>query len=85
MKRGGARVAAGTDPDLCHSAAPRTWPLAPVPARLRRGAPADEPPVEAVVAAAVIAVPDGATSHHFAPKLSLPWPLVLPALVSATK
>ncbi len=47
----------------------------------------EEPPEEAelVEPPAVIAVPEGATSHHFAPKLSLPWPFVLPALLSAMK
>src|SRR5262245_3342512 len=30
----------------------------------------------------VIEVPAGATSHHLAPKLSVPWPLVCPALES---
>ena len=39
----------------------------------------------AEVSEAVISAPEGATSHHFAPKLSLPWPLVCPAAESPTK
>jgi len=34
---------------------------------------------------AVTSLPAGVTSHHFAPKLSLPWPLVCPAAESPTK
>jgi len=37
------------------------------------------------VSAAVICAPDGATSHHFAPKLSLPWPEVWSGPESPTK
>jgi len=39
----------------------------------------------AAVSLAVIFAPEGATSHHFAPKLSLPWPLVCPAAESPAK
>jgi hypothetical protein len=31
---------------------------------------------------AVTSLPLGETSHHFAPKLSLPWPLAIPAAES---
>ena len=37
------------------------------------------------VPAAVISVPDGATSHHLAPKPSTPWPRVCPAPESPAK
>ena len=49
--------------------------------RHRRGS------IEPGLAAAllVIAVPEGATSHHLAPKLSLPWPVSEPLLVSRAK
>ena len=47
----------------------------------------EEPPAEAAAEEplAVIAAPEGATSHHLAPKLSLPWPLILPGPESAMK
>src|SRR5215468_12355909 len=46
--------------------------------------PADEAGALGVVPppALVIDVPAGATSHHLAPKLSVPWPLVCPELES---
>jgi len=46
---------------------------------------ADDAGAFAAVSLAVIFVPEGATSHHFAPKLSLPWPLVCPAAESPAK
>ena len=39
----------------------------------------------AAVSAAVIFAPPRVTSHHFAPKLSLPWPLVWPGPESPAK
>jgi hypothetical protein len=43
--------------------------------------PADEAGALGAVPAPVVVidVPAGATSHHLAPKLSVPWPLVCPA------
>ncbi len=54
------------------------------------GAPADQaqPPAEVPpedVPFAVIAAPDGASSHHLAPNELLPWPLVVPGPESLTK
>jgi len=42
--------------------------------------PDPEPELPAVneLTALVTLLPAGATSHHFAPKLSLPWPLAVP-------
>jgi hypothetical protein len=34
---------------------------------------------------AVTSLPLGETSHHFAPKLSLPWPVAVPAPESPEK
>jgi len=49
------------------------------------GAVGEELPAPAAASATVILVPAGATSHHFAPKLSLPWPLVWPGPESPAK
>ena len=49
------------------------------------GAVEEELPALAAASATVIFVPAGATSHHFAPKLSLPWPLLWPAPESPAK
>ena len=48
------------------------------------GAPA-EPPAVKEVTAAVTSLPVGATSHHLAPKPSLPWPLAVPGPESPEK
>ena len=56
--------------------------------------PLDDPPEDPPEPAAdgaedepltVMAAPEGAISHHLAPNESLPWPVVFPALVSASK
>ncbi len=52
-----------------------SWPARTAPGRQPRDA----------VSAVVIIAPDGPTSHHFAPKLSLPWPAVWPGPESPTK
>ena len=49
------------------------------------GAVEEELPALAAASATVIFAPAGATSHHFAPKLSLPWPLVWPGPESPAK
>src|ERR1700722_18273586 len=49
------------------------------------GAAAGAAAAAAVSEDAVISAPEEATSHHLAPKLSLPWPLVCPAAESPTK
>jgi len=40
--------------------------------------PEPVPPAVNELTALVTLLPAGATSHHFAPKLSLPWPLAVP-------
>src|ERR1700739_752351 len=46
---------------------------------------APDPPAVNELTAAVTSLPFGATSHHLAPKLSLPCPLAVPGPVSPTK
>ena len=57
--------------------------LAPAPPALEGAIGAEA--LDDAVWAAVICDPDGATSHHLAPKLSLPWPLVWPEPESPAK
>jgi hypothetical protein len=45
----------------------------------------DPPPAVNELTAAVTSLPLGATSHHFAPKLSLPCPLAIPGPESPAK